>query len=249
MSMLLARRIGSALAELHKLIASDRAGALFRHGVTADPPWVLSVHRPNVAVLGQISSANLKLVKTIQQYPGFAESLERLSLEWKKDRLIHFDIKSDNLITVRGPSGRWTQLMLVDWELVGLGDACWDIGSVFADYLGRWLFSIPQTEGNMPERVLELSGRQLVKMQRALRAFWGEYLERMALGQDVDHWLIRSVEYSAARLLQRCYEQLQLSVDLTPTSIRFLQITQNMLQRPAETAVRLLGLPLQMAAL
>jgi thiamine kinase-like enzyme len=177
--MLLARQIGSALAELHKLMTSDQASALSGHSFTADPPWVLSVYQPNLALLGRISAANLKFVRTVQQYAGFAESLERLSLEWKKDRLIHFDIKSDNLITVRCPSGRWTRVTLVDWELVGLGDACWDIGSVFADYLVRWLISMPQTEGNGPERVLELSGRQLVKIQRALRAFWEEYLERM----------------------------------------------------------------------
>ncbi|MQA28218.1 MAG: phosphotransferase [Luteitalea sp.] len=248
-SMCLSRKLGRALADLHGLAAPDQPGTSFGRNLTTEMPWVLSVYEPNVAMLGRVSAANLKLVRAIQGHAGFTDSLQRLSVEWRKDRLIHFDIKCDNLVVGRRPASRWTRLTVVDWELVGFGDACWDVGSVFADYLGRWLLSMPGTEGDSSERLSDPTVRQLVHTQRALWAFWQEYVKRMALGQDSDEWLIRSVEYAAARLLQRCYEQLQMSVELPSASVRFLQVSQNMLQRPAEAAVRLLGLPLQRAAL
>jgi thiamine kinase-like enzyme len=242
-SILLARQTGRALAELHKLTASDQARALLGTSFAADPPWVLSLYHPSLSVLRQISSANLKLVKTIQHYAGFGESLRRLSLEWRQDRLIHFDIKSENLVAVPGPSGQWTRLALVDWEFVGLGDPCWDIGSVFADYLGRWLITLSERQLNTPEQLHDPNSSHLAKMQVILRTFWKEYVWQMQLKKEADWWLVRSVEYAAARLLQRCYEQLQLSTDLTFSSILMMQVSQNLLQRPTEAAVQLLGLP------
>jgi thiamine kinase-like enzyme len=243
-----ARLIGRALAALHNLTASDQASTSFGHSFAADMPWILSLYEPSVAILGRASAANLKLVRMIQGYAGFSEALQRLSLEWRKDRLIHFDVKSENIVVVPGPSGRWTRLKLVDWEFVGFGDACWDIGSVFADYLGRWLLAMPPIEENNSEPLLDLNSRQLVETQAGLGAFWKEYLSRMPLAPQADRWLVRSVEYAATRLLQRCYEQLQMSTDLTYNSVRMLQVSQNMLHRPEEAAVRLLGLPLHLTA-
>jgi thiamine kinase-like enzyme len=241
LSTRLARQTASALAELHKL--TDFEKSISNPTFKSDTPWVLSVHEPSLEMLGRISAGNLKLVRAIQYYSGFTDSLTRLSLEWNEARLVHFDIKSDNILVVRSPNGRWTRLTIVDWELVGLGDACWDIGSVFADYLVHWLLTIPQVEGQSPEAQPQLGTLQLVRIQGALQAFWKEYAEQMSLGNEADTWLIRSVKYAAARLLQRCYEHLQLSVDLPTASVRCLQVSQNMLLKPAEAAVRLLGLP------
>jgi thiamine kinase-like enzyme len=248
LSLPLARQTGCALAELHKLRDSHQSGMSFGQGATADTPWVLSLDQPSVAILGRASAANLKLIRIIQGFTGFVEALQRLYLEWRRDWFIHFDLKSENMVAVRGTSGRWTRLQVVDWEFVGTGDACWDIGSVFADYLGRWLLSMPQTEENTAGQMSDLSSRRLVETQAVLGAFWKEYVLRMSLAHLADQWLVRSVEYAAARLLQRCYEELQTSMDLTVHSVRMLQVGQNMLQRPEEAAVRLLGLPLHLAA-
>jgi thiamine kinase-like enzyme len=247
-SIRLARHMGRALAALHELTMPEEADAWRGERFAADAPWILSAFQPDLGTLCGISAANLKLIQAIQHHAGFAESLERLLLTWKKDRLVHFDMKAENVIILGSPSAGWTRVRLVDWELVGVGDACWDVGSVFADHLGRWMLSMPPIEAHASERLHELNGRRLTRIQRALQAFWKEYIRRMPLRADYDQWLLRSVEYAAARLLQRGYEQLQTSVDFSPASIRFLQVSQHMLQRPEEAAIRLLGLPLHLAA-
>jgi hypothetical protein len=62
--------------------------------------------------------------------------------------------------------------------------------------------------------------------------------------ETADAWLLRSVQYGAARLLQTAFEELQMTDELTGTSVCMLQLSLNMLKQPEAAAVHLLGLPL-----
>jgi hypothetical protein len=242
-SQAIAAKMGMALASLHRLSDAGDTNTFVRRQFPGARPWIFTLCEPFTVGLSRASAANMKLIRVVQQFTGFREPIERLGREWSNDRLIHFDIRADNwLVAGSSTSGRLTRLNLVDWELAGMGDACWDIGSVFADYLIRWLLSIPMINGPT-ERFLELAGFPLTKIQRALRIFWETYVSRMSLGTDADRWLLRSVEYAGIRLLQRSYEQMQMSVDLTSNVICTLQVSQHMLLRPGEAAAQLLALP------
>jgi len=95
---------------------------------------------------------------------------------------------------------------LVDWELACVGDPCWDIGSVFNDYLSFWLLSVPVTGQELSEESLALARYPLDKMQPAIGAFWAAYIRRMGLDAGTaDEWLVRSVQFAAARLLQTAF--------------------------------------------
>ena len=145
-----------------------------------------------------------------------------------------------------GVSGRrGAGLKLVDWELASVGDPCWDIGSVFNDYLSFWLLSVPVTGQELSEESLALARYPLDKMQPAIGAFWAAYIRRMGLDAGTaDEWLVRSVQFAAARLLQTAFEQMQMATQLTGNVVFFLQVSLNMLQRPLEAAISLLGVPL-----
>lgn len=243
----IAAEIGAALGTLHRLDWMEREREWNAGSFEIQPPWVLSMHRPNLAMLQQLGSATVQAIKIIQRFPEFCELLDGLSNEWANKTPIHFDIKWDNwLIVARQSGSRKPDLRIVDWELAGVGDPCWDVGSVFNDYLSYWLASIPITGETPPERFTELARHPLGKMRPAIRSFWQSYARRMELDAATSaEWLLRAVKYAAARLVQTACESLYNSVKLTGNVVCSLQVSMNILRRPQEAIVQLLGIPLQ----
>jgi thiamine kinase-like enzyme len=173
--------------------------------------------------------------------------LDELSEGWRAETLIHSDIKWDNCIVLApSRSSRRTTLKIIDWEFAAVGDPLWDVGAVFSNYLSFWLFSIPLTGGDVPGRFLDLARFPLEKMQPALRAFWSAYLRQLEPDtEEADEWLLRAARYAAARLVQTAFGQLQTSVHLAGNLACLLQLSMNIMQRPQEAVVQLLGIPLR----
>jgi hypothetical protein len=236
---------GRALAELHRMQLPDATSGWSR-GEAPPPPWPLSLHRPAVGFLQEISAANLEMIRIMQGFPDFCLLLDRLRDEWTVRSLIHFDLKADNCVIVPSPAGSAgpPEVKIVDWEISGPGDPCWDVGSVFSDYLGLWLLSIPILGDTPPQGFLELSRFPLERMHPAIRAFWSAYVRTLGLGADeAGEALLRSVRYGAGRLLQTAFEQMQSYPRLTGNVVCLLQLSWNILQRPEEASARLLGVP------
>ena len=246
-SIRLAAAIGDALGTLHRLPPPQAAAP--EQALPTQPPWVLSLHRPRLAMFREISGANVRLIQLIQTTPEFGQQLDALRQGWQRQTLIHHDLKGENMVVFAAPdSRRRTRLALVDWESARLGDASWDAGSIFSDYLSVWLLSIPITGEAPPERFLELARYPLEAIQPAIQAYWRVYVRRMGFDRVTAHQaLMRAVQYGAARLVQTGYEQMQLSRHLTGNIVGLLQLSLNMLQRPLEASVHLLGIPLQFA--
>jgi hypothetical protein len=64
-----------------------------------------------------------------------SEELTRLRLGWQASALIHFDLTGDNVLIEDSSSG--SPLRIVDWELAGLGDPMYDVGSLLSHLLGN----------------------------------------------------------------------------------------------------------------
>ena len=239
-----AAELGDALGALHRLTwRGDDAGT------PASPPWVLSLHRPDLSVFRDSSMATIELIKIIQQSADFRSQLDHLKDEWRARALIHQDVKWDNVIVFASSEGQARSVKLIDWEAAAYGDPCWDIGSAFSSYLSFWLSSIPVTGQNPPERFAELARYPLSKMQAAMRSCWQAYIEQLGLdGLTANRWLLRAVRCAAARLLQTAFEIAQMTSRLTGSLVLHAQLSLNMLERPRETAVHLLGISFQDAA-
>ncbi len=236
-----ARAIADATSRLHRLEGAPRTEA----PGAGLAPWVFSLHRPAVRFFQECSGANLALIQMIQEFPEFCDHIDALGREWRNEALIHGDLKWDNcIVSGKSPTSRRSRLRIVDWELARTGDPCWDVGSVLHDYLAFWLLSIPITGTTPPERFLDLARFPLEKMHPALRAFWETYARNLKLDAvAADRCLLRSVRYGAARLLQTAFEQMQGSIQLNGNIVCFLQLSFNILKRPREAAVHLLGIP------
>jgi hypothetical protein len=246
-STAIASAMGKALGTLHSLMWREGKTSGDMEGLAYGPPWVLSLHHPAPRIFWHASSANVHIIKIIQQFPEFCALLDSLFAGWRIETFIHFDLRWDNWLVMESSDRRQKPgLKIVDWELAGRGDPCWDIGSVFSEYLSFWLLSIPVSGDIPPDRFPELARYPLSRMQPAIRSFWDAYVQRMNLDASRSHeWLLRSMKYAAARLVQTAFERMQIAMQLTGNTVCFLQLSLNILQQPEEAIVHLLGIPLQ----
>ncbi len=206
-------------------------------------PWVLSSHRPGLEVFRDMSAASLEVVKILQAEPALGRRFDELRESWSPEVLLHNDVKWDNFIVVSAPATRRRTLKLVDWEGAGRGDPCWDIGSVFAQYLSFWLCSIPVTGDAPPDEFPALAAYPLEAMQPAMGACWRAYLSARRLeDEDASRCLYTAVELAAARLVQTTLEMTQASVHLNSNAVLHVQLALNMVLRRREAAVHLLGI-------
>jgi thiamine kinase-like enzyme len=237
----LSAAVAHALAGLHRLPKDDPV-LRSSHG----PPWIFSLHRPALRHWRGLSSANLKVIEIIQGNPEFCRLLDDLQQDWRNDAFIHFDAKWDNCIVLEPSAPEYARgLRIVDWELAGLGDACWDVGSVLADYLSLWRSSVLVLDNQAPEYPLVDGQCRLERMQPAMRAFWRTYVRCMqhdpAVANDL---LVRTVRFAAVRLLQTAVERAQVSPEITSNIVGNVQFSLNILRRPLEAIVHLFGIPL-----
>lgn len=235
-----AARLAKALAALHHG-GGDRGEEWNRHvdRFHGREPWVLSLHRPQVDILRQVSQASTHLIRMIQTEPAVGRALDDLRSNWDPAALVHFDVKWDNcLITDPVRNGG---VVLIDWELVRGGDPLWDLGSAIGAFLSFWVHSIPNTGRSQPiRRALEAARFPLDRMTRAIGSLWNAYSRQTNTGGD--EVLARTVRYAAARLLQTEYEFLQRRPQLTGSTVLAVQLAHNLLVAPLVAAAELLRL-------
>lgn len=238
--------LGAALAALHDpaipaaIEPADRA-ALFQGA----PPWILSIHemRPE-HLIPSVSPANRQLIELVRRHPGFADALDGLRTGWRQDALMHGDMKWDNCL-VAWPDGEANapRVVFVDWELADVGDPCWDVGALLQAYLTPWITSVPQAPGVPPERLASLAAVPLERVQPAMGALWRRYAaDRKLQGDERARMLDRCVRSAGARMIQTAYESLTGAESLAPSMLLLLQVSLNVLTRPADAAGRLLAI-------
>jgi Predicted choline kinase involved in LPS biosynthesis len=148
------------------------------------------------------------------------------------------------MLLQRSSSRKPDRVKIIDWELAQLGDPCWDVGVFFSEYLSVWLASIPFSQKMALDQSLNLARFPLSKMQPAIQAFWKAYVLSLKLDSiAVTNRLLRATQYAGLRLVQTAYERLQNQSSITPLDIYILQLCVNLVTRPVEAVIHLLGLP------
>ena len=172
-----AAALGRALAAVHA-VAPD--GEELRD----DPPWILSLHRPQLDALRYLSAASIELVRLVARDASVRRVLDGLREDFRVETLVHRDVKWENCIAC-APAG----VKLVDWEMAGWGDPAFDLGSAFSDYVAH-------RPGQAP--------------QPAIGRLWRAYVRARRLGgPQAEELLERSTRYAGARLLQSAFEHTQ----------------------------------------
>jgi Ser/Thr protein kinase RdoA (MazF antagonist) len=230
-----AARIGALLSAVHSDTRTYSGVSMSDY-----KPWILSIAVPDLPFFLEASSANVELMRIIQQSPELGQAIHDLGGRWSSQCLVHNDLKWDNCVVSPGQGG--SHVAFVDWEFAGQGDPCWDVGTILGAYLSCWLWSIPIFGNEISSSLPRLAGAQLTSMQPAMRSFIDAYLGRMSSAVDLDEWYSRVVGYAAARLLQSAFEDLQSSVALTPHAVCAAQLSLNMFRDPSRAGSTLLGI-------
>jgi aminoglycoside phosphotransferase (APT) family kinase protein len=184
------------------------------------------------------------LVARLARVPAAEAALDALAREWRGDALVHGDMKWDNCVARGGDGGDVPpELHVVDWELSGVGDSAWDVGSALHSYLCCWLLGLPLGAAASAGALLAANEYPVAAMHPAVRAFWRAYRDGRGLhGAHAAHFLRRSVLFAGARTVQTTWEYARTFTADTRYTHLLLQLAVNVLTRPEQAARVLLGL-------
>ena len=232
-----AQRIGELLARYHDVSGREllpRANAAIFQG---QPPWILSFHLMPRGSVQNLSAANGQFMTILQSYPDFGQALDRVRAGWRRNALVHGDMKFDNVVM------RFEEqtMHVVDWELADVGDSAWDVASILQAYLTWWIATLQRVPTGEPDDAAQYP---LETIQPAIRAFWDAYVSSRRLSaREADAELERAVSYAGARMLQTVYESMAWAPSLTQHAVWQVQACINILKQPRAAATDLLGFP------
>jgi 5-methylthioribose kinase len=235
--------LGETLATFHGLFASIRTPEDVRLGwLRHDAPWIMQIHKPTPELLGSISAANYQTLTILQNRENFSEKLDSLRPLWTSSTVIHGDIKSDNiLVKFTKDSASCSEVFLVDWELVQIGDPAWDIAGVLQDFVLFWITSM--TPASTIDEMIENGPYRMIGLHSGIRAFWRGYRSKSGFTQSENESLLaRAIKFSGARLIQSAFEMAYTAYTLPQASTLLLQISSNLLSDSEKSQVQFYGL-------
>ena len=213
--------LGRTLAAVHAVQRSDAAKAF---NARSAPPWVLSLHQSPPDPERTIETGQLTVISILNEYPAFVPFLESLAREWNPATLNHGDMKFDNCIA-SGPAEN-ISLQFIDWEQADWGDPCWDVAGIVQAYWADWIVKRASIE----------------TVRAAIRHFWTAWRAAF-ITEDNDDFLIRSMRFSAARLIQRAWEDRRVTTHASEPVLKMLQLALNIASDPMAAARELADLP------
>ncbi len=227
----IAHLLGHALGIAHPygpvLAADPDARGLF----ACQLPWPLTLDQTGYSFLNSLGAIGPQLAQSIQQAPGLQPALSALRPEWQFDSLVHGDMKFDNCLIRTMPGGQ-VQLTIVDWELCDLGDAAWDVASIYKDLLMAVLVSAQNPQAS-PQVTFDT-------VRPAMRAFWTGYCAARPQAATLPS-LDKMIRYTGARMVLAVLEYLWNAPAMSPLGRQILETAQWLLHSTLSARVQMIG--------
>ena len=222
LSEAIAAEAGTMLAGYHTRAGAWLMESQFRQVFSRVTPWILALHLTQPEHFPVLSAGNRVLHDIVKADAELPAKLDALRAEWQVNSLLHGDIKWENFLIQ--PGNGTGSLKLVDWEMADLGDARWDAGAFLQTFLVFWvLFDQP------------------TPMHASIRAFWEAYRQGRQL-ENPEEFLMGSIRFGAARLIQSAFECLYYAETITAKAVTLLQLSLNILKDARAARSMLLGL-------
>ncbi|MEZ4382737.1 MAG: phosphotransferase [Nannocystaceae bacterium] len=192
-------------------------------------PWLFTAVDEPEWFRGWFGDAGAELLAWLRGHEDFVAAIRRVAGRWRRDTLVHGDLKWDNCLLVREPGGRHS-LKIVDWELADVGDARWDLGGVIQAFLVSW-------------SSWAAYGVALDAVQSAIQGFWRRYVEVRAIPRDqIAPLLEQCIECAALRTAQSALEAVYGSTEVHPSATEIADLALRMVSSPSGAIVEQLGL-------
>lgn len=229
--------LGQSLGSYHLAVRGRPLQTAELASFLRQPPWILQYHLSPASNAPGSSLAVQQFVRLIRGNSRLCAHLQRLQQHWCFDSIIHGDMKWENCMVFANHDAS-QRLKIIDWELVDYGDASWDIGAIFQAYLAHWMFAQPVNSTHPM-----WADAHLQAMLPALQAFWQAYCVTAQVPFEKQiPYLLRSLEYAAARMLQTAFEALHAAPSIPPTIFALIQLADNLLADVQTGAYQLLGI-------
>jgi hypothetical protein len=112
------------IAQLGRLLGGIHGARAGARDLAARRPWILGVPAGRIPAIYDGNVPARRLLEQIAQRPALAAAITRLDRAWTARTAIHGDVKFDNVLVAPD------RMLLVDWELAGLGEPAWDLAGV-----------------------------------------------------------------------------------------------------------------------
>ena len=232
-SNLIAEKAGSALASFHRAVSLKDLPSEFLQRCQRKPVWILQFNSvPNSA-----SGGAKQMLSYMQQDGFFGDGLQALERDWKFDHLIHGDMKWDNCLVHPGEN-QIPQLKIIDWELVDIGDAKWDLAGLMHSFFVFWVESDQRSVDHAPaQSIAELIARENTSqgaMRQSLFVFWRAYQNGLGRTENDLHELESVMRFVAARLVLTCYEGVCSAKEMSKSMSMILQLARLLFEDPSK---------------
>lgn len=176
--------LAAILADLHDTPIAE-ASRRYSQWLLHPPVPMSTTLTPHEYALGAGLDFDVYL-RTMQLLePEFRE----LHAEWHPAALIHYDLRDDNVLIARADGAA----RLIDWELAGFGDPCFDVGFL----MGQFLTNAARRYGN---------AKAMNAARRNARVFFTAYRSVAGLSSDME---LRVLQYAGVALLLQAAMRLQ----------------------------------------
>ncbi|MEP5762590.1 MAG: aminoglycoside phosphotransferase family protein [Litoreibacter sp.] len=234
--------LGRGLGTYHKEAAISAQG--FSSGLfPGQLPWILHLDPQTLAPLNTFGpNVGPPLIEMLCQRPYLLAHLETLGAGYQFDTLIHGDMKWDNMVVHPVTKGGAHDLKVIDWELADIGDAAWDIASVFASYILYVLLSQPQMGAVRDPKAPTRQDLLLVNAKPSMARFWESYVEMRGFDRNGGRiGLIRTMTYLAARLVVSVFEGLINNTMQMQQAVMLMDMAEQVARMPQKAAFDIIG--------
>lgn len=179
------------------------------------------------------------LTRMLAARPALLQHLWLIGQLYQFDSLNHGDMKWDNVVVFPVADEGAYDFRVIDWELADLGDAAWDLASVFASYV----LYITMQQAAMPAADAESrSDTKLADATPSMRRFWEVYTQTRGLSANAaSAYRQRTMGFLAGRLTLAVFEGLINQTLPVDRAEQLIELAQTIALAPAQTAQDLLG--------
>jgi aminoglycoside phosphotransferase (APT) family kinase protein len=179
--------LAAALVDLHQAPVQDAYRKF--------PEWLL---HPPVPMSTQLTpyeyahGAGLDFDVYLRVMQELEAHFRELHEQWRPDTIVHYDLRDDNILFPHEP-GADCVVRLIDWELAGFGDPCYDVGYL----VGQFLVEAVRRHGDTDA---------LSTARRNARTFLSAYRTLSGITGDTE---LRVLRYAGVSLLLQAAMRLQ----------------------------------------